>query len=334
VSLSWKTTAGTIFHHFITGGSHTMNRSAESQPSQPHPLTGIFYHSSFSRRSYLTQGSRLQDFPDALRCLLEKSRYRLIESPAISEELILKVHTPQLIREVKEDPLCSTAWHSAGGVVMGAEMIASGRLHNAFAFIGAGGHHSGRDFFGGYCCFNDVAIAVQVLRERHSIRRVAILDTDAHHGDGTRALLRDDPDVLHVCMCSKSHESRDGTKVDVVAPCLSRFSPASEALDVNSRYLDAVDRTFSPRVRRFGPDFLFWYFGFDTHAGDYGDIGLTLPAYLQIAALMKALAEEQCDGRLEVVLGGGSQSTIARDLIPPVIRILGEGPQYENGLSQ
>jgi acetoin utilization deacetylase AcuC-like enzyme len=287
-------------------------------------VTGIFYHPSFSRRSYLTQGSRLQDFPDALRLLLKDSRYRMFESPAISDELVLKVHTPALIEGVSEDPLCSTAWHSAGGVVLAAEKIALGEIRNAFAFIGAGGHHSGRDFFGGYCCFNDVAIAIQVLRERHGIRRIAILDTDAHHGDGTRALLGRDPDILHVCICSSSYESEDGTKVDVAAPGRSWFLPGTLDGDVNRRYVEAAAEAFVSRARRFEPQFLFWYFGFDTHRGDYGDIGLTRPAYLQIGAMMKRLAEENCRGCLEVVLGGGSRSDIARDLIPPVIRLLAD----------
>jgi len=299
-----------------------------SQPDHARStLTGIFYHPSFSRRSYLTQGSRLQDFPDALSEILKDPRYRIVESPPVSEELILKVHTPELIQGVLEDPLCSTAWHSAGGVVLAAEMIAAGEIRNGFAFIGAGGHHSGRDFFGGYCCFNDVVMAIHVLRERHGIRRVAILDTDAHHGDGTRALLRSDPDILHVCICSSSYESEDGTKVDVAAPSRSWFSSGSSKDDVNERYVEAATRAFSPRVHRFQPQFLFWYFGFDTHRGDYGDIGLTRPAYLEIGKLMRDLAEEVCLGRLEVVLGGGSRSDIARDLIPPVIRLLAEDRQ-------
>jgi acetoin utilization deacetylase AcuC-like enzyme len=292
-------------------------------------LTGIFYHPSFSRRSYLTQGSRLQDFPDALGEILKDPRYRMVDSPPVSEELILKVHTPELIQGVLEDPLCSTAWHSAGGVVLAAEMIAAGEIRNGFAFIGAGGHHSGRDFFGGYCCFNDVVMAIHVLRERHGIRRVAILDTDAHHGDGTRSLLRGDPDVLHVCICSSSYESEDGTKVDVAAPSRSRFSSGSPKNDVNERYVEAVAGHFAPRLQHFQPQFLFWYFGFDTHRGDYGDIGLTRPAYLDIGRLMRGLAEEVCLGRLEVVLGGGSRSDIARDLIPPVIRLLAEDRQED-----
>ncbi len=67
----------------------------------------------------------------------------------------------ELLEGVRQDPLCSTAWHSVGAVVMAAEKIASGEVGNAFSFIGAGGHHSGKDFFGGYCCFNDVAIAIR-----------------------------------------------------------------------------------------------------------------------------------------------------------------------------
>ncbi len=200
---------------------------------------------------------------------------------------------------------------------MGAEQIATGEVRNAFAFIGAGGHHSGKDFFGGYCCFNDVVIAMRVLRVAHGIRRFAILDTDAHHGDGTRSLIQGDPDILHVCVCSSHYESEDGTKVDIAAP--SR--PWQE--DADARYTESVIGGFEERARNFRPDFLFWYFGFDTHAGDYGDIGLTVAAYLPIAAMMKSLSDELCEGRLEVVLGGGSRSDIARSVIPSVIAVLG-----------
>ena len=139
--------------------------------------TGVFYHPSFSRRSYLTVGTRLADFPMALDGILRDERVRLYEPGPVSRELVLKVHTPGLIEGVKGDPLCSTAWHSAGGVVMAGEKIATGEIGNAFAFIGAGGHHSGRDFFGGYCCFNDVALCVVNLREKHGFRPVGFWTT-------------------------------------------------------------------------------------------------------------------------------------------------------------
>jgi acetoin utilization deacetylase AcuC-like enzyme len=282
--------------------------------------TGIFYHPSYSRRSYLTVGARLADFPMALAGILRNEEAKLYEPAPVPQDLLLKVHTRALIEGVKGDPLCSTAWHSAGGVVMAGEKIAEGEITNAFAFIGAGGHHSGREYFGGYCCFNDVALCIVNLREKFGFRRFAILDTDAHHGDGTRDLFRDDPDLLHVCVCGMNYESPDGTKVDVA--CAGPGGSGGGERAMNDVYFDLVARHFPPRVRRFRPDLIFWYFGFDTHQGDYGDIGLTGPCYWNIALLMRGLAEEACGGKLEVVLGGGSHTRLATRLIPPVIERL------------
>lgn len=297
-----------------------MERSSRTYTEMHMRITGIFYHPSYSRRSYLTVGARLADFPKALDKILTSDRVRMYEPGPIRQDLLLKVHTPGLIEGVKGDPLCSTAWHSAGGVVMAGETIGGGEVTNAFAFIGAGGHHSGRDYFGGYCCFNDVALCILNLRERHGFRRFAILDTDAHHGDGTRDLFRNDPDVLHVCLCGTDHESPDGTKVDV-----SYDNPGGghgSTRSMNDLYFELVAKHFPPRARRFRPDLVFWYFGFDTHVGDYGDIGLTGPCYWNIALLMRELSEEVCDGKLEVVLGGGSRTDLATYLIPPVIEKL------------
>jgi acetoin utilization deacetylase AcuC-like enzyme len=288
--------------------------------------TGIFYHPSFSRRSYLTRGARLEDFPQVLEPLLVRENVVLYESPAIAEQWILKVHTPELIQGVDADPLCSTARHSVGGVVLAGEKICTGEITNAFALIGAGGHHSGRDFFGGFCCFNDVVVAITYLRVVHGVKRFAILDTDAHHGDGTRALVWNDPDVLHVCVCTTDRVSADGTKVDVAAPGgLWGWRVGSEGrVDPDTLYAAKVVAAFEARVRAFKPELIFWYFGFDTHQGDYGSLGLSKRCYLEIARFMKGIAHEVTDDRLEVVLGGGSRTDIATMVIPPIIQILSE----------
>lgn len=284
--------------------------------------TGVFYHPSFSRRSYLTQGARLEDFPGAIEHILARDNVTMYESPPIEEEWILKVHTPELIRGVEADTLCSTAWHSAGGVVLAGEKVCTGEIDNAFALIGAGGHHSGRNYFGGYCCFNDVVITITYLREIHNIRRFAILDTDAHHGDGTRDLLYSDPDVLHVCFCGMDSVSDDGTKVDVTAPGGFWANRGSNAKDADEQYADKVKSKFYQRVADFEPDLIFWYFGFDTHKGDYGSLGLSGRCYQKIARFMLQTAEEVTGGRLEVVLAGGSRTDIATNVIPPIIEIL------------
>jgi acetoin utilization deacetylase AcuC-like enzyme len=284
------------------------------------PATGVFYHPSFSRRSYLTVGTRLADFPEALAAVLAGGKVRLYEPEPVSDELLLKVHTPELLARVGRDRLCSTARHSAGGVVTAGEKIAGGEIANAFAFIGAGGHHAGRDDYGGFCCFNDVALCIVNLREKHGLRRFAIVDTDAHHGDGTRDLLRGDAEVLHVCFCGSDYESPDGTKVDVAVRSGRKVGKGERP--ANDRYFDQVAVEVPPRVAAFRPELLFWYFGFDTHLGDYGDVGLTGPCYWKIAELMVGLADEFSGGRLAVVLGGGSRRELATSLIPPVIERL------------
>lgn len=280
----------------------------------------VTYHESFSRRSYLTQGTRLSDFPEVLNDILQNPEYEIVHVSAAPEEWILKVHSPRHIDQVRMDPLCSTAWHSVGSVVTAMKAVAEGRAHRAFALIGAGGHHAGKDYFWGYCCFNDVVIGIRVLRDEGLARKFAIIDTDAHHGDGTRELVQNDPQVLHCCVCSRDYTSRDGTKVDLSA--FRILSGCGTEKERNKAYASAIKDNFVPLIYSFAPDMLIWYFGFDTHRGDYGDLGLTMDAYLSIAKTLRETAVEVCNGRFVVVLGGGSRRDLASQLIPPIIKSL------------
>ena len=278
---------------------------------------GIYYHPSFSRKSYMTIGNRLRDFPEALEELLKLPNVTLFESPRVTEDLLLKVHAPEMIPMVARDGFCSTAYESAGGVVAGMEALAKGEVDRAFCFIGAGGHHAGYRQFWGACCFNDVVLALTHVRETTSWRKIAIVDTDAHHGDGTRQLVRDDPEVLHLCFCGADYASPDGTKVDVNVYRLGWRT------DVNALYVDKVRREL-PRIPAFKPDLLLWYYGFDTHLEDYGSLGLTDEAFFEICDLMLFVSEE-AGIPLQVVLGGGSLPTLAVATLPELIRRLAEG---------
>ncbi len=281
--------------------------------------TAIFYHPSFSRKSYMTVGNRLADFPEALDPLLREKGDRLVmfESKPVDLSLVLKVHTPEMVEMVKGDPFCSTAWHSVGGVVEASERIMKGEFVNAFCFIGAGGHHAGRNYFWGACCFNDVVISIVNMREKGLGKRFAILDTDAHHGDGTRELLMDDPEVLHLCLCDRDWENADGTKVDFdVTEVYYGGNP-------DKVYLRVVEKALE-RVKDWKPDLFFWYFGFDTASGDYGSLGLSRGVFLDIGRACKETAREASGERLQVVLAGGALRETATWLIPRVINILAE----------
>jgi acetoin utilization deacetylase AcuC-like enzyme len=264
----------------------------------------------------MTIGNRLRDFPEAIEPLLEKPNVRLFQAPRAEVDLILKVHDPAMLEMVARDGFCATAYESVGSVVAGMEALAKGEIDRAFCFIGAGGHHAGYRQFWGACCFNDVVIALTQVRKSSRIRRLAIVDTDAHHADGTSQLIQEDPEIFLLCFCGVDYRSQGGNEVDVDVYRLNRRE------DPNSQYLEKV-RQHLPLVQQFQPNLLLWYYGFDTHREDYGSLGLTEAAYFQICDLMIATAAD-LQAPLQVVLGGGSLSHLATATIPEIIRRLAE----------
>lgn len=277
--------------------------------------TGIFF--------YHQQGERLRDFPQALGGILEKDTVFFYDAlyplkpkasfdlEPVSLETLHKIHSPDMVARVKATGNYEGALYSAAGTVAAAVRIYSGELTNAFVFTGFGDHHAGSSFFGGGCCFNGAALAIHEIREKFGAERFAIIDTDAHHGDGTWELFEEDPMVLYLCFCSgQSRESNHNVNIHVPMR-MSDFD-----------YLTIAKEAFQHWIKAFVPEIMFWNWGYDGTIGEYGDIGLTLEFHLQMAMEIKKLAHEVCSGRLIIILCGGSRRDYANFLIPPIIRIL------------
>ncbi len=275
--------------------------------------TGIFYHKIFKKIE------RIINFPEVLDNLLEKPNIFLYESEPVSRDLLLRVHSNEMIESIRKKRIYENALYSVGGAVKAAEKVLTKEIDNAFVFVGVGGHHAGKNSYGGLCYFNDVALAIENLRTNFNSKRFIILDTDSHHGDGTREIFKEDPDILHVCLCDRNEISLDGTKVDVEIP---EYFTSDYFRYSNVEYLRILQREFIPRALKFEPDMIFWYFGYDTYIYDYGDVGLTYPCYLRLTEIVKNLSERICHGRLVVVLGGGSIIEVANLVIPMVIGCL------------
>ncbi len=283
--------------------------------------TGIFFH--------YQDGERLRDFPQALEGILEKENVFMYdafypqkpESPfdleAVGDEVLCQVHDPDMVRSVKKKGDYLGALYSVAGTVSAAARIWTGELDNAFVFTGYGDHHAGSDFFGGGCYLNGAAIAVHQLRHLFGVRRVSIVDTDAHHGNGTWGIFKDDPDVLYVCFCSGADLEREN-KVNVQVPW---------QID-DDQYVGLVRKNFVQRVESFRPECVIWNWGYDGTRGAYGDIGLTPDVHGQLARELKDAAGRICAGRLIVVLCGGSRRDLARRVIPDVIRVLAEQESF------
>ena len=288
--------------------------------------TGIFYH--------YQDGERLRDFPQALEGLLDNDDVFLydafyplkppssFEFAPVSEYILHQVHTPEMVGLVKRTRDFEGALFSVAGTESAALKIWYEEIDNAFVFTGYGDHHAGSDFLGGGCYFNGAAIAIHELRRQFRVEKVAIVDTDAHHGNGTWQIFEDDPGVLYVCFCSGSSLERKN-KVNVQVPWKTD----------DDEYLSLIKQGFVQRVKAFKPKCVFWNWGYDGTQGAYGDIGLSPDLHQRLARELKTVVDQVCSGRLIVVLCGGSRRDLARRLIPQVIRVLAEQGQSHQNLT-
>ncbi|MFC2051478.1 hypothetical protein ACFLT4_01945 [Chloroflexota bacterium] len=281
--------------------------------------TGIFF-------TYF-QGERLKDFPQALNGILNRSNVAYYDTvydsrdglyylEPLSEELLLKVHSRAMVQEVRLTGDYKSALYSTGGTVQAVDEIRRGKIDNAFVFTSFGDHHAGKNFYGEMCYFNGAGLAITALREKR-VRRVAIVDTDCHHADGTRDIFRHDSDILHVCFCHQDYSDEDNN-VDVRIPYRT----------TDEEYLSRVRQEFIPRVTTFEPEYIFWEFGYDATQGEYGDKGLTRDCHPRLAQVFKEAADKVCQGRLITILCGGSGRAVATYTIPRIITCLAELESY------
>lgn len=273
----------------------------------------LVYHPDFALHGYPVLRDRVEPAWRELeaRGLVGAEGVKVLEPRPAEEEWVERVHAPGHIRAVKESGYWETALLSAGSVMLGAEETASGRSLNSFCFVGAAGHHAGREGFWGFCYLNDVAMAVEYLRSRGMRGRFAVLDVDPHYGDGTRDILGPDREVMHVNFHSGAAvgEKNGPFCFDVALPY-----DASDEL-----FLEAVARNLE-RLESFRPLLLFVVFEHDSHDDDYGAFRLSDEAYGSFARLVKkAFPRGVC-----YVLSGGSNPRVAVRAIGDVVEVLSE----------
>jgi acetoin utilization deacetylase AcuC-like enzyme len=216
-----------------------------------------------------------------------------------------------MVERIKATVSYEGALYSASGTFSAASKVWSGELTNAFVFTGYGDHHAGSNFFGGGCYFNGAAIAIHTLREKRDGKRFAVIDTDAHHGDGTWELFENDPEVLYICFCPQAAKEQN-QNANIHIP----FMPGEE------EYLRLVRNVFENRVQAFEPEMIFWNWGYDGTIGEYGNMGLTANLHLKLATEIKKLADTTSLGRVVTILCGGRKRNLATLLIPKIIKIM------------
>ncbi|UNC92910.1 arginase family protein [Candidatus Contubernalis alkaliaceticus] len=274
--------------------------------------TGVFFHEIFSQKFWPVMGHKFKNFPKIMDKFLGLPEVVLIEPQKVSNLLLYQVHEAQLVEGLFRQDYAQGALFSVGGCVEAAEKVYRGELKNALVFNVAAGHHAGYFNAWGGTYISSTGPALANLQQKHEGVRAAIIDTDSHHGDGTREIFLGDRQVLHVCFCDLDVVEDLGTKVDVrVGNIMS-----------DEEYLEKVRSEFFPRARTFGPDIIIHLLGHDTHKDDYGSRGLGRDLFVDLVRELKKLAEEICSGKLVVITMGGSNREVSEYIHPRVLDVL------------
>ena len=201
---------------------------------------------------------------------------------------------------------------ATGAVLAAADAIIEGKVSNAFCAIRPPGHHASAGRGMGFCIFNHVAIAARYLQERHGLKRIAILDWDVHHGNGTQDIFYEDSSVFY----ASSHEanifphtgSADETgKNKGLGTTLNLPVPAGAD---GKTVLPLWEENIGSALRQFKPNMIVISAGFDARVDDpLGMLNLTDEDFSALTRMVKKWADEFCEGRVLSVLEGGYQPT-------------------------
>lgn len=206
----------------------------------------------------------------------------------------------------------AAALHAAGAAVAATDAVLDGEIENAFCAVRPPGHHATRRQAMGFCFFNNVAVAARHALDRRGLERVAIIDFDVHHGNGTEDIIANDDRVLmcsffqHPLYPNSGAQPLGDNMVNLPVPAYTKGSEIREL----------IDRHWLPRLEAFRPQMLFISAGFDAHReDDLGQLGLVETDYAWITRRLKGVAERHAGGRIVSCLEGGyALSALARSV--------------------
>jgi acetoin utilization deacetylase AcuC-like enzyme len=194
------------------------------------------------------------------------------------------------------------ALRAAGATLAATDAVIAGELENAFCAVRPPGHHACRDRAMGFCIFNNIAVAAKYALERHGLKRVAIVDFDVHHGNGTEDIFSGDERVLMVGFFQHPFYPYTGTEHP--APNMVNFPVAAYTRGAPIR--ENIEKLWVPRLEEFKPEMIFISAGFDAHReDDLGQLGLVEADYAWITKRIKDIAQRHAKGRIVSSLEGG-----------------------------
>lgn len=249
-----------------------------------------------------------------------------VEAPLASRESLALVHDAAHITHVLDDWAPETknyryvridtdtamsagsdeaALRAAGACVHAVDEVIKGPITNAFCAVRPPGHHAERDRAMGFCLFNSIAVAAAHARAHHGCKRIAIVDFDVHHGNGTQDIFWNDANTLYASTHQFPHYPGTGeaTERGLSNNILNVPLPPGSGSEI---FRAVYERTILPAVEQFAPDFVFISAGFDAHLADpLADLRLTEADFAWVTSAVCDIARRRCEGRVVSTLEGG-----------------------------
>jgi acetoin utilization deacetylase AcuC-like enzyme len=242
-----------------------------------------------------------------------------------TEDEILRLHTREYVDQIKRESAgrggdagfgspfgpgsFEIALLAAGGCTNAIDAVIDGDVDNAYALVRPPGHHAKADVGGGFCIFGNTALSVMHARQARGLERVAIVDWDVHHGNGTEAAFYDDPSVLTISLHQDAGWPVDSGLLEHVGEGEGRGFNMNVPLPPGSgvgAYESAFDRVVVPALRAFDPDLIVVASGLDSSAMDpLGRMMITSAGYRSLTRKLMDAADELCGGKLLVIHEGG-----------------------------
>jgi acetoin utilization deacetylase AcuC-like enzyme len=263
--------------------------------------------------------ARLDVITDKLLTLRLLDLLAQYDAPLVSREQLLRVHSARYLEwlqqrlpetgyfdidlDTRMNPKTLVAAHrAAGAAVLATDLVVTKRAENAFCNIRPPGHHAMSGTAMGFCFFNNVAVAAAHAMAAYAIERVAILDFDVHHGNGTDVIFENDPRVMVCSLFQRDLYPFSGGQAHA-GKGINVELPAGSGGD---QMRNAVESTWLPALAGFKPEMIFVSAGFDAHASDeMSDLVFSDSDFRWLSELTRSVAETYAGGRLVSVLEGG-----------------------------
>jgi len=311
-------------------------------------VIGYFHHPLFEKH---LEGYAHVERPERLAAIMRKiksgspaAEIRFIEAEPAELAWIERVHDHNYINDILAldvknatildwgDTVATpdtpqAALYAAGASVKAVRMVMDKDISAAFCAVRPPGHHAERDRAMGFCIFNNIAIAAADLIEHGGLSRVAIIDWDVHHGNGTERMFAANRRVLYVSLHQYPHYPGTGhetaTGIGEGEGYTLNIPMGSGAGDDD--YLDAFTLTILPAIDDFKPEFILISAGFDAHIDDpLSGTRLTTGAFGEMTRLVKDAAARHCDGRIVSLLEGGYNLDALADSVEAHLSVLAE----------